>query len=246
MLKGAGYDIPYAVVASGMVRVEGKIFSKSRGYVIWVEEDYLAKGLDPDSLRYYIASYTGHTRDLDFSWGTFGEKVNKELVGTLGNFLYRSLLFAHRNYGSVPESSIEQEVKAAIERAVQTIRDALDKYEFKKISDAIISLATFGNRYLQSREPWKNMETHPEKARQSIYNCLWLSKAIAVVMEPVMPLRAEALWSQLCGNPRKNVSLSEALEPLNSGMAIREPAPLFELVSMDELKDLSDNISKLK
>ncbi len=105
MLKGAGYDVPYAVVASGMVKVEGKVFSKSRGYVIWVEEDYLDKGLDPDALRYYVASYTGFTRDLDFNWSAYGEKVNKELVGTLGNFLYRALLFAHRNYGAIPEWS---------------------------------------------------------------------------------------------------------------------------------------------
>ncbi len=45
MLKGADYALPSAVVASGMVKVEGKTFSKSRGYVVWVEEDYLNSGL---------------------------------------------------------------------------------------------------------------------------------------------------------------------------------------------------------
>ena len=244
MLKGAGYSVPYAVVASGMVRVEGKIFSKSRGYVIWVEEDYLDSGLDPDALRYYVASYTGHTRDLDFSWRTYGEKVNKELVGTLGNFLYRTTLFTSRNYGSVPEGDVEPEVRAEVEAALKTIRDSLDGYEFKKITDAVIALAAFGNRYLQAREPWKARKTDPEKAQKTIYNCLWLAKAIAVVMEAVMPAKAEALWSQLCGEPRRNVPLTAALEHLQPGIELGEPTPLFEQISDEEIKRLTEMVSQ--
>ena len=244
MLKGSGYSIPYAVVASGMVRVEGKIFSRSRGYAIWVEEDYLENGLDPDALRYYVASYTGHTRDLDFSWGTYGEKVNKELVGTLGNFLYRTLLFADRNYGSVPEGEVEAEVREAVEAALQAIRDGLDEYEFKKIADAVISLASFGNRYLQAGEPWRSRKTDPAKAKQAIHSCLWLAKAIAVVMEPVMPAKAAALWSQLCGEPRRNVPLSEALEPLPHGAKLGEPSLLFKRVPDEEIERLTEIITQ--
>jgi methionyl-tRNA synthetase len=244
MLKGSGYSVPYAVVASGMVRVEGKIFSRSRGYAIWVEEDYLDNGLDPDALRYYLASYTGHTRDLDFSWGTYGEKVNKELVGTLGNFLYRTLLFAHRNYGSVPEGAVEAEVRGAVEAALQAIRDSLDEYEFKKIADAIIALASFGNRYIQASEPWRSRKTDPAKAKQAIHSCLWLAKAIAVVMEPVMPAKAAALWSQLCGEPRRNVPLSEALEPLPQEVKLSEPSPLFKRVPDEEIERLTEIITQ--
>lgn len=244
MLKGAGYDIPYAVVASGMVRVEGKIFSRSRGYAIWVEEDYLDEGLDPDALRYYVASYTGHTRDLDFSWGTYGEKVNKELVGAIGNFLYRALLFAYRNYGSVPEGEVEPEVRAEVERTLQAIRDGLDEYEFKKIADAVIALAAFGNRYFQANEPWRLSKTDPAKAQQTVYNCLWLAKAIAVVMEPVMPAKAEALWSQLCGEPRRDVLLSEALEALKPGTELGKPIPLFEQVPDEVIKRLTEMVSQ--
>jgi len=244
MLKGSGYDVPYAVVASGMVRVEGRIFSKSRGYVIWVEEDYLDNGLDPDALRYYLASYTGHTRDLDFSWTTYGEKVNKELVGILGNFLYRAVLFAHRNYGSIPDGTVEPEVRAEVETALDNIRDSLDDYEFKKIADAVIALAVFGNRYLQANEPWRLRETEPAKAKRAIHNCLWLAKAIAVAMEPMMPAKAEALWSQLYGEARNDIPLSEALEPLRHGTKLGRPTPLFEQVSEEEIDRLSVMIAQ--
>ncbi|UCH56621.1 MAG: methionine--tRNA ligase [Candidatus Bathyarchaeota archaeon] len=243
MLKGADYDVPHAVVASGMVKVEGKIFSKSRGYVIWVEEDYLDKGLDPDALRYYVASYTGHTRDLDFSWSTYGEKVNKELVGTLGNFLYRTLLFAHRNYKAIPEGVVEPEVKAEVEKAIQAIRQGLDDYEFKKISDAILALATYGNRYLQSREPWKLGKTEPEKARQAIHNSLWLTKALSVLIEPILPSKAESIWEQL-GETRKDTPLTEALEPLKVGTPLKKPSPLFQQIPDETIAALSEMVAE--
>lgn len=244
MLMGSGYSVPYAVVASGMVRVEGHKFSKSRGYVLWVEDDYLDRGLDPDALRYYIASYTGHTRDLDFAWGAYGDKVNNELVATLGNFLYRTILFAKRNYGSIPSGEVEPEVRAEVEAALQAIMDGLDEYEFKKIADAVIALATFGNKYLQASEPWKLRKVDPEKARQVIFNCLWLAKAIAVTMEPLMPGKAEQLWSQLCGATRSSVPLTEALAPLEHGVALGEPTLLFKQVPDEEIEELTELASE--
>ena len=241
MLKGAEYSVADAVIASGTMKVEGYVFSKSRGYVIWVEEDYLDKGLDPDALRYYIASYTGHTRDLDFNWATYGEKVNKELVGTLGNFLYRTILFAQRNYKAIPEGTIESEVKAEVENAIEVIRDGLDEYEFKKVADGILLLASYGNRYFQSKEPWNLNKTDPVAAQQVLYNCIWLSKALGVLMEPVMPGKAEQLWGQL-GGARKDTLLSEALEPLESGTPLSKPKPLFEQISDELLEELKKQV----
>ena len=51
LLKGAGYSTPDSIVASGMVKIDDKTFSKSRGYVVWTNEDYLDIGLSPDYLR---------------------------------------------------------------------------------------------------------------------------------------------------------------------------------------------------
>ena len=244
MLKGAGYSLPYAVVASGMVKVEGRVFSKSRGYVIWVEDDYLNEGLDPDALRYYVVSYTGHVRDLDFSWRTYAEKVNRELVATLGNFLYRALLFAKRNYGVIPEGDVEEEVRAVVEEAITEIRRGLDEYEFKRVVDAVLAVAAYGNRYLQEGEPWRCIKTDPERAKLIVHNALWLAKAIAVLMEPIMPFKALELWRQLGYGERVNVPLDEALSPLEAGLELGVPKPLFEKVSMEKIEELSERIAR--
>jgi methionyl-tRNA synthetase len=238
MLKGSGYSVPDAIIASGTMKVEGHVFSKSRGYVVYVEEDYLANGLDPDALRYYIVSYSGHTRDLDFNWSTYGDKVNKELVGSLGNFIYRSLLFAHRNYGSVPEGEVDAEAQRQVEDAVEAIRDGLDEYEFKKICDAFLGLADYGNRYIQSREPWKLVKDRPEEAAEVIYNCVWLTKAIAVLMEPVLPFKSEKIYELL--GLTTNQPLEEALAPLELGAELGKPEPLFRQVPDEEIEALEE------
>ncbi|MBD3207369.1 methionine--tRNA ligase [Candidatus Bathyarchaeota archaeon] len=239
MLHGSDYSVPDVIVASGTMKVEGHVFSKSRGYVIWVYDDYLVNDLDPDVLRYYIASYTGQQRDLDFSWETYGEKVNKELVGSLGNFIYRSMLFAYRNYKELPKGNVEPEVRDQVERALDVIRDGVDEYEFKKVSDAILGLADFGNKYIQKNEPWKIDKTDPERARDIIHNVVWLTKALAVFVEPIMPNKSKEIWNQL-GNPSENVPLYEALAPLEAGRKIEKPEPLFDQIPEEEIAALTE------
>jgi len=60
----------------------------------------------------------------------------------------------------------------------------------------------------------------------------------------VMPAKAEDLWSQLIGEVRENVPLSEALEPLQPGRELGEPTPLFDKVSEEEIKRLTDMVSR--
>ena len=117
LLEGAGYGTPHSIVASGMVKVDDHKFSKSRGYVVWTNDDYLDKGLSPDYLRYYLLSYTNHTKDLNFSWKVFQERVNNELVNTLGNFVYRSLYFAHKEFGGIPDLPARKEIFEQIARS---------------------------------------------------------------------------------------------------------------------------------
>ncbi|MFP3951523.1 MAG: methionine--tRNA ligase [Candidatus Bathyarchaeia archaeon] len=246
MLHGSDYSVPDVVVASGMVRVQGHVFSKSRGYVIWVEDDYLVNELDPDALRYYIASYTGHTRDLDFSWDTYGKKLNNELVAKLGNFLYRATLFAHRNYGAVPEGEVEREIYAEVENTIEAFRRAIDEYKFKMISDAVLALSSYANRYIQSREPWKLIKTDPKSAALVIYNSLWLAKALAVLMDPIMPGKAEMLWKQLGYNTKggstsiHDVLIDEALTPLKADQEVAEPDKLFKQIPEEEVEALTE------
>lgn len=245
MLKGAGYSTPTAVVASGMVKIEDKKFSKTRGYVVWVGEDYLDHGFHPDLLRYYLASYTSHTKELNFSWKVLQEKINSELVAVLGNFLYRVMLFAFKNYGEVPEGKLEPEVSTQIEKTILEVKAAMAEYEFKKAVDTAMNLASFGNSYFQSREPWVLIKKSQTACGQVLYNCLQMAKALSLLFEPVLPGRMEIAWEQLgqVGSIHE-AKYENALIPLKAGTKLSKPEILFTKLEdklIEEMEEIANS-----
>jgi methionyl-tRNA synthetase len=200
LLKGAGYGIPQAVVASGMLKVDDHKFSKSRGYVVWTNEDYLDKGLPADYLRYYLLSYTNHTKELNFSWKVFQERVNNELVNTLGNFIYRTLFFAHKEFGGIPGIPVDREILDEIEKTLAVLDQSVREFEFKTAIDGMMSLAAFGNNYIQNHAPWKLIKSDRVAAEQVIKDCLVLVKAVALIFEPVIPSTVQEIWEMLGNN----------------------------------------------
>ncbi|MCD4703943.1 MAG: methionine--tRNA ligase [Methanosarcinaceae archaeon] len=243
MLKGAGYSQPWSVVASGMLKIENKTFSKSRGYVVWVGEDYLEHGFHADLLRYYLASYTSHTKELNFSWDVFQEKINSELVGVFGNFLYRILLFAHKNYGEIPAGNIDQEVLDKIGYTIEDTTESMENYEFKKYVDTAMSLASFGNAYFQSREPWKLIKEDKDACGKVLANCIQIAKALVILFEPVIPTKMEIAWEQLGMETDIHATpYSEAMVEIKEGTRLQKPSILFEKIEDDTTKKM-DNIS---
>ena len=220
LLKGAGYGLPSAVVASGMLKVDDHKFSKSRGYVVWTNDDYLDRGLPADCLRYYLLASTSHTRELNFSWQAFADRVNNELVNTFGNFVHRTLHFAHKQFGGIPDMAAGAPVLAAIEETLAAVDGAMTEYEFKSAVDAIIALAAHGNNLIQANAPWKLVKTDPGAAAQVIADALQLVKALALLIDPVMPDTAERIW-QMLGQPGK-----VAEHRLDECRGLLEPAPL--------------------
>ena len=243
LLKGADYTLPAAIVASGMVKVDGKTFSKSRGYVVWVDEDYLDHGFHPDLLRYYLAGYTSHTKDLNFSWQVFAEKVNRELVGSLGNFIYRTLHFAYKNFGCVPDTPVDPLIMERIADTREAMASALDEYEFKKLVDAAMSLSDFGNAYFQSHELWNLVKSDRQACARELKNCIQLVKALSVLLEPVMPSTMLAVQAQLGLTTTYFSDATVEVEPL----ALSKPALPFVKIDEKEIDameaQLNDRIS---
>jgi methionyl-tRNA synthetase len=180
---------------------------------------------------------------VNFSWSGLAERVNGELVGTLGNFCYRSLLFAERNYGGTPDAGVSDEVGDRIEAAMAEFRTAIDDYRVRGLGRAPVELAKFGNEYIQGHEPWKLTDSDPEKAARVIRDCVQLSKAIAVLMEPVLPGKAEELWAQLGEDGSvHDVALEAALAspPAEFG----DPEELFEGIEDDRVAELERQLEE--
>ncbi len=245
MLKGADYSLPQAVVASGMVKIEDKTFSKSRGYVVWVNDDYLDHGFHPDLLRYYLASYTSHTKDLNFSWKVFKEKVNNELVGSLGNFLYRTLHFTQKNFGGVPEGVVSDKVLDEIRSTIQKVTEAMEEYEFKKAIDIIMGLSAYGNTYFQSNEPWHLIKNDPDACAGVVKDCLQVAKALVLLCEPVIPAKMNEAWVHLgLEGDVSQMRYDEGLVELESGRHLPKPAILFTKIDDKKIDEMEVIMNK--
>ncbi len=245
MLKASGYNLPSAIVASGMVKIEDHNFSRSRGYVVWIKDDYLDKGLNPDYLRYFITAATSQTKDLDFSWDALADKVNNELVATFGNFIYRGLHFTHKHFGEVPQGELDPKLKKDIEKTIEVISAAVNEYELKKVSDEVLKLASIGNEYFQANQPWKLVKEDKDKAGRVLYNAIALSKALAVLIDPFMPSIAEEIWTQLgfIGADVHDTVLDDALVPPEVGAKLNPPRPVIDKIDDKLLEELKGIIS---
>ncbi|MHA1937667.1 MAG: class I tRNA ligase family protein, partial [Candidatus Thorarchaeota archaeon] len=202
------------------------------------------RGLDPDYLRYYMVSSTSQTKDLDFAWASFADKVNNELVATLGNFIYRGLHFTSKHYGEVPKGQLDAKLKKAIQDTIETVIDATNEYELKKVSDAILGLASIGNEYFQANKPWALVKQDKEKCGEVLFNALALTKALAILIDPILPSAAEKVWKQIgFESDVHTVQLTEALNPLEVGSKLGKPVPVISKIDdalLAELKEATD------
>jgi methionyl-tRNA synthetase len=244
LLQAAGYGVPHAIVASGMVKVDDHKFSKSRGYVVWTNDDYLDKGLPADYLRYYLLAYTSHTKELNFSWKVFSERINNEVVNIFGNFVYRTLFFAHKEFKTVPSCPVDPAITAEIEKSLATVDGYMKEYEFKGGVDAIMALAAFGNTYIQTQAPWKLIKTDRDASARVIRNCIQIAHAVALLIQPVMPQKAQECWAML--GYTDNIAdhpLSDATLPVPETV-IRPPSPLFARMEEEQVKELDALLQK--
>jgi len=246
MLEGSGYSLPDGIVASGMVKVDGKTFSKSRGYVVWVEEDYFKSGFSTDFLRYYIVNYTSHQKDLNFSWELFKEKANNELIATFGNFLYRVLHFAWKNFGEIDVNYVDSVVMDKIAETEDKIVNAVREWEFKMASDAFMELATFGNNYFQNAKPWELIKKDKEECEKVISSCIQLAKALLIFSYPVIPSTISKM-SESIDLDVKKAELEDALK-LPGRIKLKKPEVPFEKIEDEKIEEmekiLTDRIKK--
>jgi len=242
MLEAADFKLPDSIMASGFVNLDGKAFSTSRNRAIWADE-YLKEGFDPDLLRYYLVSRGNFQKDVNFSWNQFQNTVNAELVSNIGNFCYRTLLLAARNWGGTPDKGASDKVNKRIQQAIEEFEDGVRNYSVRQITESGADLARYGNEYIQKNEPWKKLDESPERSTQTIRDCVQIAKAVSVLISPVMPGKAKRLWEQIgeAGNV-EDACLEEALKETSEQFS--KPEELFQKIEDDRIDDLNRKLEE--
>jgi methionyl-tRNA synthetase len=240
LASGEGYNLPWNVSATEFLQFKGQKASKSQRVGIWIDE---ALEMFPvDYWRFFLIATRPESKDTNFTWTAFIEKINADLNDTFGNFIHRTLSFINSKFdGQIPaptkldkdDEAILQAVKEKVEQAAKEIEDSW----LQSATNTLIGISRIGNQYLNDKEPWNLMKTDKEKAGTIFYVATQVVKAVAVVSEPFMPQTAQQLWQtlNLPGSVQAS-SWSEALKPIEAGHKIAKPQPLFHKIDADETK----------
>jgi methionyl-tRNA synthetase len=192
--------LPYDVPASEFLNLEGRKFSKSAHWAVWVHE-FLAS-YDPDPLRYLLASNLPEYADVDFKWSEFVRRNNDELVATWGNLANRALTFAYKNFDKqVPTPGELNPADCALieksERALQVVGDAINACRFREGVQHAFEVAREANVYLNQTEPWKTIKVDRERAATSLYVALRVIDNLKIALYPYLPHSSNDLHRQL-------------------------------------------------
>ncbi|MGI9176027.1 MAG: methionine--tRNA ligase, partial [Rhodothermales bacterium] len=201
MLMAHGeYVLADNVPANEFLNLEGQKFSTSRGWAVWAHD--ALDDVEPDLLRYALATMLPETKDADFSWKEFQSRINGELADVLGNFVNRAMTFAVRYFdGQVPPlenpSAADQEALSTLAAFPEKIGEAYDAFRNREAVFETIGLARFGNKYFNDAEPWRTRKSDPQACANTIHISLQLCAALSILIEPVLPTSAATLRRML-------------------------------------------------
>jgi methionyl-tRNA synthetase len=195
-------NLPSEIVSSEYLTMEGKKFSSSRNVVIYVR-DFLQR-YDVDALRYYVAAAGPENQDTDFTWREFVRRNNDELVATWGNLVNRSVSFAARNIGSIPEAGELTDVdRALLDRSRQSfgpVGENLGRSRFKlAIGEAMRTVAE-ANKYISEQAPWKLRESDPDRMRTVLHTALQVVDDAKTLLTPFLPRSSQQVSEMLGGS----------------------------------------------
>ena len=246
LIAHGDYILPYNVVVNEFVNLEGEKLSTSRGWVVWLHD--LLDEYDPDVIRYYAAAIAPETKDTDFKWQDFAEKINGELIGTYGNFIHRVLSFIYsRMNGEIPEpgrldDGDEEMLELRLEYA-DRLEKEMEACEFKKGLKTVLELAQRGNVYLNETAPWKNKE----KAGAALYVLAQIVHALAVLSAPYLPFTAQRILDYLnTGEKVSDLRWSDVEKIISPGHRIKEPKPLFRKIGKEEVREKLKKLEEIR
>jgi methionyl-tRNA synthetase len=223
------YNLPYDVPANEFLSLEGRKFSTSQNWAVWLD-DYLDR-YDPDPLRYYLSANMPESADADFSWSEYVRRNNDELVATYGNLVHRVLTFTYRNFdGRVPEPGpLDEADRALLERAELALADAdrsLALCHFREGINRIMALAAEANRYIDRKAPWRTIKEDRQACATTLWTAIQAISALKAAFSPFLPFSSATLHRLLgfSGEPTEGGWAAQRVPP---GQPLAEPAPLF-------------------
>jgi len=238
MLAAEGtLNLPFRVDGLQFLNYEGDKISKSKRWGVFCEK-LAESGMDPDMMRAYLTFLMPETADTEFRWDDFERRINSDIIGTLANFVHRSLSLGKAKLGGKiarPAPGTETADDAAILARLPVRAAEVDRLlaagELRAAFTEILAFAADGNKYMDTTAPWKLVKAgNLARASEVIWHCATVAASLAVLMAPFLPGAAKRAWGILAlpGSPSDEGRWAGARASLLPDVhEINEPAPLF-------------------
>ncbi|MDR9852529.1 methionine--tRNA ligase [Paenibacillus sp. VCA1] len=230
LLGAGGLHLPDRILSCEHLTLEGKKFSTSRNWAVWVP-DLLAR-YQPDSIRYFLIANGPERRDADFSWREFIHSHNGELLGAFGNFVQRTLAFVHKSFdGIVPEGELPDPWKKSLSALYQSAGDNIEAGWLKEALEDIFSIVRKANKYFDEEKPWLQIKDNRETCGATLHSCIQIIANLSCLLAPFIPFS--------CRKIRDFLSLPEPswqVDFVPAGRKLNPPEPLFERIDASRIE----------
>ncbi|MFE6175160.1 methionine--tRNA ligase [Streptomyces sp. NPDC056464] len=205
MLMANGLPLPGRIAANGWLMVGGEKMSKSN--LTGIKPQDLTSHFGVDAYRWYFLRAIAFGQDGSFSWEDFSARYTSELANDYGNLASRVAAMVGRYFGGeLPVATADGEAERAIHhglaRAVaEADRRIGEELDFQGGILAVFDFVRQVNGYITEQEPWKVAKDDSEAGRARLATILYTAaeslRAIAVLLNPVMPQTSQKLWDSL-------------------------------------------------
>ena len=198
MLMAAGLQVPKKVFAHGWLLVGGEKMSKSK--LTGIAPKDITDHFGVDAFRYYFLRAIPFGTDGSFSWEDMSARYTSELANDFGNLASRSAAMIEKYCGGVlPAKSGDAGLESALKEAAEKADAAICQLDFQGGIVAIMDFCKKVNGYVTEKEPWilAKDPANQKTLEDVLYNTAESLRALAVLLNAVMPQTCEILWASL-------------------------------------------------
>ena len=198
MLMAAGLAVPKKVFAHGWLLVGGEKMSKSK--LTGIAPSDITNHFGVDAFRYYFLRAIPFGSDGSFSWEDMSARYTSELANDFGNLASRLAAMIEKYCeGKLPQIAHDNGLEEALSSAVLKADEAMCALDFQGGINAIMDFCKRVNGYVTEKEPWILAKDPANKVvlEEVLYNTAESLRALAVLLNSVMPATCEILWQSL-------------------------------------------------
>lgn len=233
-LMAAGLPLPKQVWAHGWLIFHGDKMSKTKGNIVRALPVKEVVGVD--GLRYYLLREIVFGQDGNFSYEALVTRYNADLANGIGNLASRTASMLARYCGGAVPDAGGGDHGGLPELAGECIARAIghyERFEFSRALEAVWTLLGRADKYIVEHKPWILAKGDGEDARRqleaTLFNAAEVLRIASVLLAPVMPTAAQAIWELLgqAGDVGRARLAELSWGALRPGTAVGGQAALF-------------------